>query len=91
MIWHSRTGATSVQFFERFGRQNLIVIFIFKCLRWNILNLFISIISEVDYCLGNPCKEGSTCVNLAFTFECKCATGFYGHKCDGRLCFSESI
>jgi hypothetical protein len=34
-----------------------------------------------DYCAGNPCSNGGTCINGATTYTCQCAAGFTGADC----------
>ena len=41
-----------------------------------------------DHCaIGNPCKNGGTCLNGEKNFECHCLPGFYGIDCGGMCYF----
>ena len=41
--------------------------------------------TAADHCaIGNPCKNGGTCLNGKKNFECHCLPGFYGSDCGGR-------
>lgn len=41
-----------------------------------------------DHCaIGNPCKNGGTCLNGEKKFECHCLPGFYGVDCGGMCYF----
>ncbi len=53
-----------------------------NCLTANSFCLFI--FTAADHCaIGNPCKNGGTCINGEKTFECHCLPGFYGKDCGG--------
>ncbi|KAF8564047.1 hypothetical protein P879_04487 [Paragonimus westermani] len=39
----------------------------------------------VNYCEGNPCLNGGTCVNGLDNFECLCEDGFIGSQCQTPL------
>ena len=43
---------------------------------------FLSLVD--DYCHGNPCKNGGSCLNLDDRFECVCTENAKGHQCEGR-------
>ena len=38
--------------------------------------------SCVNYCAGNPCLHGGTCMNLADGYKCSCTVGQY----TGKIC-----
>ncbi len=37
---------------------------------------------DIDECLSNPCRNGSTCIQGINAFTCQCPTGFTGQTCD---------
>src|SRR5262249_37324395 len=37
---------------------------------------------NIDDCVGNPCKNGGTCVDGANSFTCVCPPGFTGALCE---------
>ncbi|KAF6773449.1 hypothetical protein AHF37_06790, partial [Paragonimus kellicotti] len=39
----------------------------------------------VNYCEGNPCLNGGTCVNALDNFECLCGDGFIGSQCQTHI------
>ena len=49
---------------------------------------FLLIFLAADHCaIGNPCKNGGTCLNGEKNFECHCLPGFYGVDCGG-MCYA---
>lgn len=51
----------------------------------------IFLLSEVDFCASNPCKENGRCLSGKNGYRCHCYEGYVGDKCDGKrtpqLCF----
>ena len=44
-----------------------------------------SFLSEVNVCKTmptNPCQHGGTCVKFGASFECQCAPGWAGDRCE---------
>lgn len=40
--------------------------------------------TNIDDCVGNPCRNGGTCVDGINSFTCKCTLGFTGKDCSVR-------
>ena len=38
--------------------------------------------SDIDECTTSPCQNGATCNNLETGFECDCAYGYEGDRCE---------
>ena len=38
--------------------------------------------ADEDECLGNPCKNGATCVNIPGSYRCKCTSAYTGRNCE---------
>lgn len=41
------------------------------------------LVSEPNKCHPNPCKNGGSCTELEFDYECTCPHGFHGKSCEG--------
>lgn len=53
-----------------------------------VASYFPLIFLVADHCaIGNPCKNGGTCLNGEKKFECHCLPGFYGADCGGMCYF----
>ena len=50
----------------------------------NALNLFIFSHLVPDPCLPSPCLNNGTCINTDTTYQCRCARGFFGERCERR-------
>lgn len=37
---------------------------------------------DTDNCVGDPCRNGATCLDGVYTYSCTCAVGFTGKDCD---------
>ena len=37
--------------------------------------------------MGHTCKNNATCVDLVGSYECACARGFTGNKCQTKIAF----
>ena len=47
---------------------------------------FVFLLSEVNECNSNPCMNGSTCVDGINGYNCTCAAGYTGDRCEtGRF------
>ena len=67
------------------GAFNL-TLFSYECWIWLTSLLSLPIISvplltEIDYCLSNPCMNGGTCTDGLNSFTCTCALGYGGLDC----------
>ena len=40
------------------------------------------LLSEINECSPNPCKNGAKCVDLVGSFRCECKPGFTGANCE---------
>ena len=38
--------------------------------------------SDADECESNPCKNGATCIDDHYKYNCSCALGFEGIHCE---------
>lgn len=38
--------------------------------------------TDKDECLGNPCKNGATCMNIPGSYRCKCTSAYTGRNCE---------
>ena len=38
--------------------------------------------SDIDECVGSPCKNGATCQNIPGSHKCNCKPGFTGRDCE---------
>ena len=38
--------------------------------------------SDINECATSPCQNGATCNNLETGFECDCAYGYEGDRCE---------
>ena len=38
--------------------------------------------TDKDECLGNPCKNGATCMNIPRSYRCKCTSAYTGRNCE---------
>ena len=47
------------------------------------LDLVYQEIFDTDDCVNNLCAEGSTCVDLRFSYTCQCPYGNGGRYCEG--------
>ena len=45
-------------------------------------NKYEYIIFTVEPCLGRPCLHGGTCSTVEGDFQCACATGYDGSRCE---------
>ena len=39
-------------------------------------------ISDINECESSPCKNGAICLNQIGSFDCRCAPGFTGDRCE---------
>jgi len=48
--------------------------------------LYLFIFSHLvpDPCLPSPCLNNGTCINTDTTYQCRCARGFFGERCERR-------
>lgn len=37
---------------------------------------------DIDDCTASSCKNGATCLDGVNSFNCQCAKGYYGDKCE---------
>lgn len=44
------------------------------------------IISDIDGCISQPCKNNGTCIDLNNNYECLCKAGFNGNHCTKSKC-----
>jgi EGF-like domain len=47
--------------------------------------------TDVDECQSSPCLNGATCVDLVNGFQCRCADGWQGERCDQGKHFLEKL
>jgi hypothetical protein len=40
---------------------------------------------DLDACLPQPCENNGTCVNKINGFECFCADGYEGYRCQNGM------
>lgn len=45
------------------------------------LNSIANLITDINDCAPNSCKNGGTCIDLINGFQCSCADGFAGKNC----------
>ena len=48
----------------------------------SISKYFCVLSADVDECASTPCLNGATCEDLVLDYNCTCALGFTGKKCD---------
>ena len=55
----------------------------------NILDqlTYVYVITDVNECSNNPCKNGATCVNLPGSYRCNCKSGYTGNTCQTGVNF----
>jgi len=42
------------------------------------------LMTDINKCANNPCRNGGSCVNTFFSFTCRCRRGFTGTTCERR-------
>ena len=45
---------------------------------------FIVFLLEYNACKAHPCKNGGTCLNNGYTYECRCNGSYEGPNCKGE-------
>lgn len=48
-------------------------------------------ILDINDCIGNPCRNGGTCVDRVNSFQCVCPDGWEGQLCDHSEWFPASL
>ena len=38
--------------------------------------------ADINNCVTNPCKNGGSCEDLVYSFNCTCAPGYNGTRCE---------
>jgi len=57
-----------------------------------LMFMFLTLFPDVDECASNPCRNSGTCVDLIDGYNCSCAAGYTGVKCEtGKLVIGLSI
>ena len=51
----------------------------------------ISVISDIDECVSDPCQNNGTCVDLVNEFNCTCVLGFTGTNCETSRSLQRSL
>ncbi|XP_077985321.1 dorsal-ventral patterning protein tolloid-like [Glandiceps talaboti] len=47
--------------------------------------------ADINNCAGKPCRNGGTCIERAFDFNCECPKEYSGKTCDIGRCGDEDI
>ena len=45
------------------------------------LHILLFIITELNKCIPNPCRNGATCVRAINSYSCQCVAGYTGQDC----------
>ena len=46
---------------------------------------FSCLLTDIDECKSNPCRNGATCANEIGGYSCKCMEGYTGQTCDNGM------
>lgn len=77
------------------GLQFIFGVFFFFSFNLFSISLYTSyhflFILDINDCIGNPCRNGGTCVDRVNSFQCVCPDGWEGQLCDHSEWFPASL